>query len=476
MKIVHVVAALPRASGLSEAVAHLALAQRRAGHDVGLVTVGRPEAEAALLAAEGGVRICSCLPCWPHSLYASGTLRQSVEALASAADVVHVHGCWTLPVWWGCRAALEAGKPLVRSPHGCLAPERLRLSRWKKALAWRVFERRCFLRSAVIHATCEAEREDVARVLKLGDSKVLKGGGPEERTGGPGIEIVPLGVDEMAFAARRERAALDRRWPACKGKRVALCLSRLHPLKGIDLLLEAWASLGSSEVLKCESSIVQEGGGPNFRPVELPNSRTSPWHLLIAGPDEQGTLASLTAQARRLGLEGGVTFSGPVYGAEKFAWLAGVDLFILPTRNENFGIVVAEALACGVPAITTRGAPWQELLGRPASSEVLKCESSKVGEADGGQSAVAVGSQQSQEAHHVNFRTLEFPYFRTSTNRCGWWIDIGVEPLAEALREALSLTDQERHALGENGRRLAEAKYRWAMIAKAMEKVYEGCV
>jgi glycosyltransferase involved in cell wall biosynthesis len=60
--------------------------------------------------------------------------------------------------------------------------------------------------------------------------------------------------------------------------------------------------------------------------------------------------------------------------------------------------------------------------------------------------------------------------------RCGWWIEIGVDPLVEALREAMTLTDEERRAMCENGRRLVEAKYQWPMIAKAMEKVYEGCV
>lgn len=60
--------------------------------------------------------------------------------------------------------------------------------------------------------------------------------------------------------------------------------------------------------------------------------------------------------------------------------------------------------------------------------------------------------------------------------RCGWWIDIGVEPLAEALSEAMGLTDEERHAMGANGRRLVEAKYRWESVAQKMEKVYEKCV
>jgi glycosyltransferase involved in cell wall biosynthesis len=517
MNIVHVIAGLPQAGGMSELVPLLALEQVRLGHAVTIVTVGEVPADTVRRAESGGVRLIACPDNGPHRFYYSRMMRRQLPAIMAAADVVHVHGCWTFPVWWGCHAALKCHTPFVRSPHGSLAPERLRISRWKKMAAGLFFDRRHFERAAVIHATAESEAREVlsylsgnAEVLKCESSEVLK----LSEKAAPPVVVIPNGVDAGAFDAKPDRAGLERLWPACKGKRVVLFLSRLHPIKGADLLVEAWGRLESSKVLKCESSQVREsasgqsavavgspyaqdshqynfktlelpnfrtspvreGEEPNFRTLELPNFRTSPWHLLIAGPDEQGTLKRLSEQVRRLGLEGSVTFCGPLYGEERSTLMAGADLFVLPTRNENFGLVVAEALACGVPVITTKGAPWQELLGSPASSKVLKCESCKGGETDGGQSAVAVGSQQSKEAHHVNFRTLELSNFRTSPNRCGWWVDIGVEPLAEALREAMALTDEERHALGENGRRLVKAKYRWPMIAKAMEKVYEGCV
>ena len=64
----------------------------------------------------------------------------------------------------------------------------------------------------------------------------------------------------------------------------------------------------------------------------------------------------------------------------------------------------------------------------------------------------------------------------TDNGRCGWWIDIGMEPLVEALREAMSLTDEERQAMGENGRRLVDSKYRWETVAERMSAVYSGIV
>lgn len=112
--------------------------------------------------------------------------------------------------------------------------------------------------------------------------------------------------------------------------------------------------------------------------------------------------------------------TGPLNDREKWSAYARTDLFVLPTYSENFGIVVAEALWAGVPVITTKGTPWSELVDR----------------------------------------------------KCGWWIDIGVEPLMMALREAMSLTNEERAAMGARGRKLVEEKYTWKAVCTAMIEGY----
>jgi glycosyltransferase involved in cell wall biosynthesis len=127
-----------------------------------------------------------------------------------------------------------------------------------------------------------------------------------------------------------------------------------------------------------------------------------------------------------------VIFTGPVFDGQKTLLYQQADLFLLPSHSENFGVVILEALACGVPVITTKGAPWQQLedVGRP--------------DRETGQPA-----------------------------RAGWWIDIGVEPLVIALRQAMRATDSERAAIGDNGRWFARERYSWSAAARAMIDAYQ---
>jgi glycosyltransferase involved in cell wall biosynthesis len=279
--------------------------------------------------------------------------------------------------------------------------------------------------------------------------------------------VIPNGVDAAAFAGTGDREAISRRWPECQGKRVALFLSRLHPLKGLEMLIDAWA--------------------------EIPHAG---WQLLVVGTDEAGHEAEIKARVERRGLAGAVTFGGPRYGDEKVAVMQAADLFVLPTHSENFGIVVAEALACGVPVITTKGAPWGEILGEDGSSaspggaagssappDGAAGSSAPPGGAAGSSaspggvagSSASPGGAAGSSASPGGAAGSSAPGAAGSNGRCGWWVDVGVDPLARALEEAMSLTDEERRAMGENGRRLVEAKYQWPMIAARMARVYEAC-
>ena len=141
----------------------------------------------------------------------------------------------------------------------------------------------------------------------------------------------------------------------------------------------------------------------------------------VSGELEREYEAKVKARVRELGLGDQFIFTGALDDEEKWKAYARADLFVLPTYSENFGIVVAEALWAGVPVITTKGTPWKGLEER----------------------------------------------------NCGWWIDTGVEPLAEALKQSLGVSRQSLAEMGERGRRLVEEKYTWDAVVKMMVNGYK---
>jgi glycosyltransferase involved in cell wall biosynthesis len=125
------------------------------------------------------------------------------------------------------------------------------------------------------------------------------------------------------------------RYPELRGKRLALFMGRIHPKKGCDLLIEAFA-----KVL----------------------ARNSEWHLVIAGPDQVGWQKKLRNQALHLGVASRITWTGMISSAVKWGALRAAETFVLPSHQENFGIVLAEALGVGVPAlISNKVNIWREI-------------------------------------------------------------------------------------------------------------------
>ena len=198
--------------------------------------------------------------------------------------------------------------------------------------------------------------------------------------------------------------------------RRALFVSRMHPKKGVLELVEAWSKLSS---VSSVYSVVKNW--------------TCELVYTINGDFEREYESKVKARVKELGLQDQFIFTGPLNDDEKWKAYARADLFVLPTYSENFGIVVAEALYAGVPVITTKGTPWYELEGY-------------------------TNSQLTTHNSHL---------------KCGWWIDIGVEPLVNALKEAMSLSPDELQSMGKRGRKLAEDKYTWDAVVKAMVKGYK---
>ncbi|MBI1748419.1 MAG: glycosyltransferase [Acidobacteria bacterium] len=221
------------------------------------------------------------------------------------ADLVHLTAVYsfpTIPALLGCRIY---GKPLVWSPRGSL--QRWHMSRhcWSKAI-WDWICRGVSPRALMAHATSEAEAIESA-----------------ERLGGVKTVVVPNGMDIPAEVAHIE----------CRERLRLLYLGRLHPIKGIENLLSA-----------CE--LLNRNSG-------------RAWSLSIAGGGERHYTEFIQARIAKLGLSSQVNMVGEVLGRSKRALFANSDIAVAPSYKENFGMVIAEALAHGVPVIAGQGTPWR---------------------------------------------------------------------------------------------------------------------
>jgi glycosyltransferase involved in cell wall biosynthesis len=311
LRSVHVIAGLDSAhGGPSYTVPRLCQALVAAGVDAQLLSVAA--AKGCDIEPEGESVRCFP-PDWAsvpvvRQLRCSSGLRSALRELAPNVDVIHNHGLWLMPNVKAGRAALLARKPFIVAPRGMLSSTALSFSRLKKRVVWALLQGDVVRRASCIHATSEQEHNEI-RDFGLTNP----------------VAIIPNGIDIPELDSH-STAAND-------AGRIVLSLGRIHPKKGLDRLVRAWA--------KVEAAHLE-------------------WRLRIVGPDELGHARELAELAAELKTQR-VSIEGPVAGAAKAEAYRDADLFVLPTLNENFAITVAEALAAGTPVIATKGAPWHGL-------------------------------------------------------------------------------------------------------------------
>jgi glycosyltransferase involved in cell wall biosynthesis len=280
-------------------------------------------------------------------------------------DILHDNGLWLRHNHTLASDARRAAVPRVVSTRGMLEPWALRHKAIKKRLAWAAYQSRDLRSAAHLHATAEAEAENLRR-LHLGVP----------------VTTIANGVDLPPLHA------------AGKGEtRTALFLGRIYPVKGLPMLVEAWAK-----------------------------ARPRDWRLRLAGPDEAGHRALVQKLIDDAGLAGQIEFVGPVEGSAKAAAFAEADLFILPSHSESFGMAIGEALAHGLPVLTTTAVPWPAL----------------------------------------------------RQHGCGWSVEPTPSGLAEGLRAATAEGRNVLSAMGAKGRALIETDYSWDRMAPAFVRLYEG--
>lgn len=365
LKIIHAVASIDHgAAGISHSVMGMAAAQRRLGCAVSIH---------ALDYAISGQNLAVDVVRHKRDFATVPMLRQlglscAMRAALAVTDatVIHSRGLWMFPAQYRWRGGQTLGRLRVVSPHGMLSSVALSYSRVPKMLFSAIAQNAALRDAGMFHATSNQEVEDI-RAYGLRQP----------------IALVPHGVDLPPSEAL----------PAKGKRRTVLSLGRVHPKKGLDILIAAWAKVEA----------------------DFPA-----WDLLIVGPDEKGHLAELQELTSRLGLSR-VTFGAPLFGAEKTATMARSEIFALPTRSENFAMTVAESLAAGTPVISSKGAPWGDLV----------------------------------------------------TYRCGWWIDPDVESFAATLRDSMALPPTELIAMGLRGRNWMKSDFSWDTVATRMLEAYK---
>lgn len=292
-------------------------------------------------------------------------------------DIVHINCCWmpqcALVQYWtrqwqhSTPLSLERGaggeSPILLTSHGMLEPWIIGRNYWTKKLPaiW-LYQRWAVKNADVIVSTAEEERK---HILALGWNN--------------NIAMVPNGIDTKSIVMKTE-------WNDAGN---LLFMSRVHPKKGLEILIEA---LTATEKL----------------------------NLTIAGDGEADYIAALKKLVTTKGLDSRVKFVGPVYGEKKWEMIRQADVVALTSYSENFGLIVAEALASGTPVLTTTGTPWKSIEER----------------------------------------------------KCGWWIAPNVESVKRALKGVEATLSSELKTMGVAGRQLIADEFDVNSLATSLTEIY----
>jgi glycosyltransferase involved in cell wall biosynthesis len=317
MKVLHVIPAVaPRYGGPSQAVIEMCLALQGAGVDVELCATdadgtGRLDVEIDKPTIYRGVRAHFFRRERSEAFKFSRSMDRWLARNVARYDIVHIHAVFSHATHAAARACRRRRVPYIVRPLGGLEPWSMQQKRPLKLMAWHFLFRRVLREAWVVHYTTEQERELTERSLKL------RGG-----------IVIPNGIDEellevQASGRFREQHDIPADAP------FVLTLSRLHPKKGIDLLLKTFIDLKA-------------------------RNKLAKWHLVVAGDGEADYVEGLRKIVRGTAVESAVHWVGWLEGAAKFEALAEADLFVLNSFQENFGIGAVESMACGSPVLLSR--------------------------------------------------------------------------------------------------------------------------
>lgn len=286
-------------------------------------------------------------------------------------SLFHIHGLWSPLLHRAVAVARARHMPYVISTRGMMAGWALQHKAFKKRIAWLLYQKNDLQKADRIVVSSEFEKAEVMNRL------------PQSA-----FDVMPNGCHPKPNIPALTAPLLEK-----NGVRWALAMGRLHPVKGYRELIDAWAAVAPGA-----------------------------WKLAIAGPDESNHLDTLKSLVSSHGLARQVIFLGTVDDHQKWQLFEQCELFLAPSRTENFGMAIAEALQSGTPVITTTGTPWQMI-----------------------------------------------PQYN-----CGWWIELDDEALKSALTEATQLSAETLANMGQRGQKLISENFTWDAVAAKSLEIYQS--
>lgn len=319
MKILHITASMSSEwGGPTKVVAELTEKLVEKGNEITIFSPFRQGEELEVVKPKG-VKLRLFHQSFIDKLWTSYSLelQRAVQEEVNNFDIIHIHEIWHYPHYIAYKAAKKAGKPYVITIHGALDPWCLDYKSFKKKIYSLLIQKRILKESSVIHAVTNEEVKQIKNFISNNN-----------------ISIIPNGINPEDFINLPSRKELERLYPKLIGKKVLFFLGRIHPIKGLDLLVKVFG------IIARERDDVR---------------------LLIAGPDSDGYEAKVKQILEKERALDKVIFTGMLEGRNKLAALGGADIFILPSYSEGFSMAILEAMICKLPVIITHQCNFSEV-------------------------------------------------------------------------------------------------------------------
>ena len=283
-------------------------------------------------------------------------------------ELIQIQSVWEMPYHKVMVEARKLNIPYIVTPRGMLEPWSLSQKKWKKRLAWWLYQRNDVQKSVCVFTTAKMEADHVSN-LGITTCKA----------------VIPNGIETDSYPCKTSIDVV---------KKQVLFLSRVHVKKGIEILFDAWKRI---------------------------HSEFAEWQLLVVGNGEAEYIQSLENRVACLGLKDSIKILPPVFGNDKIQLYQESALFCLPSYSENFGMAIAEAMSCGTPVISTTNCPWEIL----------------------------------------------------NETKTGWCIDLSVDNLEYALREALTMNPTELYDMGQKASKLIYDNFDYRSVTRKTLRLYE---